>query len=1418
MNWFTKQCAKLLKKSVTSRSRAQQSHRVRLGIELLEDRVVPSISSPNGQHVADVVSATYAGGTGIYVLEGPNSQSENPVGGPYKNAYLGSGAGSPGGVGFSPDSQHLVWVAEYADSNWGVVEDGKGLGPELPNLYTVGFSSNSQHYAYVGTVYNGLTAYQEVFVDGAGDGLYSNLSTIGFSADSKYFSYEVPTSYGEQIHTIALSGAAVSGTTTMVGASQTSSVFGQPVTFTATVRAGSGTPTGSVTFVIDGQDQAPVQLNASGQASYSLSSLSVGSHTIGAIYGGGTGFNSSQTTSTVTESVAKAGSKTTVGASVNPSVFGQAVTYIATVSAAAPGSGIPSGSVTFVIDGQSQAPVQLNASGQASLTLSSLSVGSHSISATYSGDASFLGSQTATPLTETENPDATTTVLSAAANPSVYGQAVTYTATVSAAAPGSGIPTGFVNFVVDGKAPVQVPLNFAGQASLTVASFSAGTHSINASYLGSANDLASQANATQTVSLALSPAALPADTVGQSYSQQISASGGSGNYSYALVAGALPKGLALSSGGVLSGTTTVAGNYSFTIKATDNSAAGVTGAQVCTLTVNPAPMTVTVGTPSTATAGTSFIATITIKDAYGNNYNGPVSLATSDGEAVSPATFTMANGSTTLALALRTAGTVTLTASAGAIKGSSTITINPAAAVALAVSAPNAVTAGGSFNVTVAAKDAFGNTATGFSGNITLSSTDGQSVLPASLTLGNGTATTAVTLDKADALKLFAGNGVIGGYSGLITVSPAAMTVVVSAPSTATAGVGFSTTITIKDAYGNGYNGLVTLTASDGQALNVPSFTMANGSSTLALVLYKADPVTLTASAGSLKGSCSSITVNPAAAVALAVSAPSTATAGTSFNVTVTAEDAYGNAVKSVNGNVSLSSTDGQSVLPASLTLSNGTATTSVTLDKADALKLFAGNGVIGGYSGLITVSPAAMTVVVSAPSTATAGIGFYTTITIKDAYGNGYNGLVTLTSSDGQALNIPSFTMAYGSSTLALVLYKADPITLTATAGSLKGSSAITVNPAAAAKLAVSSPSAVTAGSSFSVTVTAQDAYGNTVTGFNGNVTLSSTDGQSVLPASLTLSNGTATTAVTLDKTDALKLFAGNGVIGGYSGLITVSAAAMTVVVSAPSTATAGVGFYTTITIKDAYGNGYNGLVTLTSSDGQALNIPSFTMAYGSSTLALVLYKADPITLMATAGSLKGSSAITVNPAAAAKLAVSSPSAVTAGTSFNVTVTAQDAYGNTVTGFNGIVTLSCTDGQSAPVSLTLSNGTANTAVTLDKADSLKLAASNGVIGGYSGLITVSPAAMTVVVSAPSTAKVGVGFYTTITIKDAYGNGYNGLVTLTASDGQKLNVPSFTMANGSSTLLLVLDIADIVSLTATAGSLEESSGLITVVS
>jgi subtilisin-like proprotein convertase family protein len=148
-------------------------------------------------------------------------------------------------------------------------------------------------------------------------------------------------------------------------------------------------------------------------------------------------------------------------------------------------------------------------------------------------------------------------------------------------------------------------------------------------------------------------------------------------------------------------------------------------------------------------------------------------------------------------------------------------------------------------------------------------------------------------------------------------------------------------------------------------------------------------------------------------------------------------------------------------------------------------------------------------------PTSTTAGQAGSFTVTAKDANGNvatGYTGTVHFTTSDPQA-QLPAdytFTAAdAGSHTFSTTLTTAGMQSLTVadtSASGLTGTEAgITVIPAAASRLAVSDPATATAGTAFSVTVTAQDAYGNTATGYTGTVHFTSTDAQAVLPADST-------------------------------------------------------------------------------------------------------------------------------------------------------------------------------------------------------------------------------------------------------------------------------------------------------------------------
>jgi hypothetical protein len=185
-------------------------------------------------------------------------------------------------------------------------------------------------------------------------------------------------------------------------------------------------------------------------------------------------------TSTPTQSTT-----TTVVSSLNPSNYGQSVTFTASVSSS---SGTPTGTVIFYDSSTSIGSVTLT-SGTASLATSSLAAGSHSISAAYQGSSSFAPS-TSPMLTQVVNGTtiSTTTTLATSKNPGIYQQPVTFTATVTSA---SGTPTGTVVFIEDGKYTLAGATLVNGSASFTTSSLKRGKYAMTASYLGSGNFLPS---------------------------------------------------------------------------------------------------------------------------------------------------------------------------------------------------------------------------------------------------------------------------------------------------------------------------------------------------------------------------------------------------------------------------------------------------------------------------------------------------------------------------------------------------------------------------------------------------------------------------------------------------------------------------------------------------------------------------------------------------------------------------------------------------------------------------------------------------------------------------------------------------------------------------------------------------------------
>jgi hypothetical protein len=289
------------------------------------------------------------------------------------------------------------------------------------------------------------------------------------------------TSYlGATSDAAAVSVTLVEATSTALSSSANPSTYGHAVTFTATVSA-TNTPDGGTVQFYDGGtplgDPQDVD-SATGTAQITTSALAAGSHSITASYTGHGGFGGSNS-SAVSQVVDKAGTTTGLVSSANPSARGGSVTFTATVS---PGAGDhPSGTVTFK-DGSTVIGTDSVASdGTASVVTSALSVGTHSVTASYGGDDNFAGSDSSA-VSQVVDKTSTSTAVASSANPSHRGQPVTFTATVSAGA--GDHPTGTVTFYDGATALGTQPVAGDGTAALATNDLSTGTHSITATYSG----------------------------------------------------------------------------------------------------------------------------------------------------------------------------------------------------------------------------------------------------------------------------------------------------------------------------------------------------------------------------------------------------------------------------------------------------------------------------------------------------------------------------------------------------------------------------------------------------------------------------------------------------------------------------------------------------------------------------------------------------------------------------------------------------------------------------------------------------------------------------------------------------------------------------------------------------------------------
>jgi hypothetical protein len=261
------------------------------------------------------------------------------------------------------------------------------------------------------------------------------------------------------------------------------SLFGQEVTLTETLTGSAGTPSGTVTFYDSGTPISgctSLTLSA-GVAQCTTSSLTIGTHLITVTYSGNAAYRSG-TSVAATQIVNPAAAAFRIVSNHYPSTLGQEVTLTETLTGSA---GTPSGTVTFFYDNGTLIPgctsLPLTA-GVAQCTTSSLTIGTHLITVTYSGDAAYQPG-TSVPATQIVNPAVPTFRIVSNHYPSILGQEVVLTETLTGSA---GTPSGTVTFNDNGvPIPECTSLTLsAGVAQCSTSSFTIGTHLITVTYSG----------------------------------------------------------------------------------------------------------------------------------------------------------------------------------------------------------------------------------------------------------------------------------------------------------------------------------------------------------------------------------------------------------------------------------------------------------------------------------------------------------------------------------------------------------------------------------------------------------------------------------------------------------------------------------------------------------------------------------------------------------------------------------------------------------------------------------------------------------------------------------------------------------------------------------------------------------------------
>ena len=418
----------------------------------------PDVLVPNGCANNDACLHSYSGTVGVLINAAPYTATTTALVASRNPTTVGQAVTFTATVipytGTLPDGEMVTF--KNGETVLGTAPLSAGIASLTTTALPVGVLNISANYAF--------------------DGIYG--------ASTALLPHQVTTTRG---HATSLS----------LTASPNPSYPGQAVTFTAQITSSYGPiPDGELLAFYYGATMMGTGVTADGMATFVTSSLSPKTYTIKAIYSGDATFKTSS--GTVTHVAYGNPTGTTLSTNLNPSIYGQKVTFQAMVYSLNPPYPTPTGKVKFTWDrftiGSATLISNIPGMAEATLTTSNLNADPYPLTAVYTGDATSAAS-TSEVVNQVVLQTTTSATLTSSPNPSSSGQAVTLTAKITSP---TVVAKGPVTFTM-GKTVLGAVQLIGGKATLTTSSLPVGTTIVTVTYEGNSNIARSTASVTQVV-------------------------------------------------------------------------------------------------------------------------------------------------------------------------------------------------------------------------------------------------------------------------------------------------------------------------------------------------------------------------------------------------------------------------------------------------------------------------------------------------------------------------------------------------------------------------------------------------------------------------------------------------------------------------------------------------------------------------------------------------------------------------------------------------------------------------------------------------------------------------------------------------------------------------------------------------------